>query len=345
MTTQRPNISRRFRNAARFAAVGAGAALLAVLLATVSANSADPLPFPDWPQVPLQTAGGRATEEGHRMTVAESRDQGESGNGKTVPADAVAMAVDDAQIGNRSSGPKVGEAKVAPVAIRPKTQETVASHPEGTDSRKPDRSPLPTVRAEAASVHADPVTESKIRILADSGLLARQSEISESIIIMERQIRQAELLNKLMALKGPEAPIEVAPGRFETFAGTPAGRRLAHEIEEGEINARIRMLELRLKEAELQAALARPVRNTRAEAMAPPPEAVRVSALPTPAEYSVLEILGRNGSYSAVVDVGGRGLMVEEGAMLPDGSEVSSIDPDGIAIIRDGKIVELRIGG
>ena len=339
MTTQRPNISRRFRNAARFAAVGAGAALLAVLLATVSANSADPLPFPDWPQVPLQTAGGRATEESHRMTVAESRDQGESGNGGTLPA------ADDAPIGSRSSGPKVGEAKVAPVAIRPKTQETVASHPEGTDSRKPDRSPLPTVRAEAASVHADPVTESKIRILADSGLLARQSEISESIIIMERQIRQAELLNKLMALKGPEAPIEVAPGRFETFAGTPAGRRLAHEIEEGEINARIRMLELRLKEAELQAALARPVRNTRAEAMAPPPEAVRVSALPTPAEYSVLEILGRNGSYSAVVDVGGRGLMVEEGAVLPDGSEVSLVDPDGIAIIRDGNIVELRIGG
>ena len=194
-------------------------------------------------------------------------------------------------------------------------------------------------------MHSDPVTGSRIRILADSGLLARQSEISESILIMERQIRQVELRNKLMALKGPQAPIEVAPGRFETFAATPAGRRLENEIEESEINARIRMLELRLKEAELKAALAAPLRSSHAKPMAPQRETVPNSVLSAPPVHSVLEILGRNGIYSAVVDVGGRGLMVEEGTVLPDGSEVLSVDPDGIAIIRGGKVVELRIGG
>ena len=105
------------------------------------------------------------------------------------------------------------------------------------------------------------------------------------------------------------------------------------------------MLELRLKEAELKAALAAPRRNAGAVPLAPQREAVRAFVPPAPPVYTVLEILGRNGIYSAVVDVGGRGRMVEEGAVLPDGSLVQSVEPDGIVVIRDGEAVELRIGG
>lgn len=338
MTTQRPKASRRNRNAVRFAAAIAAATSLAVLIAAVPANSVDPLPFPDWPQILQRTADGKVIDDDHRMIVEGSRKQDASGEAGTDPTDPIAAVAHEDPFRIRSSVPEGGAAKGLFGGIGPETRQTVGLHPEGSASGNPGRQPLPTV-------HPDPVTESRIRLLADSGLLARQSEISGSIMIMERQIRQAELLNKLMALKGPEAQIEIAPGRFETFAGTPAGRRLAHEIEESEINARIRMLELRLKEAELKAALAAPLRNARAQPMAPQREAVPDSVLPAPPAYSVLEILGRNGIHSAVVDVGGRGLMVEEGAVLPDGSEVHSVGPDGIAIIRDGKIVELRIGG
>ena len=345
MTTRRSKAPRRTRTAARFATAIATATSLAVLPAAFPANSADPLPFPDWPQVLRRAADGRATDDDLRMTVAEGRHQDASGNAGTDSADAIAAVTPEDPTRSRSSAPEDGAAKGPSDGIGPETQQTVELHPDGSASGKPGRQPSPTVHAGATPGHPDPVTESRIRVLADSGLLARQSEISESILIMERQIRQVELLNKLLALKGPEAPIEVAPGRFETFAGTPAGRRLAHEIEESEINARIRMLELRLKEAELTAALASPVRSARAKPMVQQREVVPSSVLPAPSVYSVLEILGRNGIYSAVVDVGGRGLMVEEGAVLPDGSEVLSVDPDGIAINRDGKVVELRIGG
>ena len=346
MTSQDPKASdRRIRKSFRFAAAVATAASLAVMLAAVPASSVDPLPFPDWPQVLERTADGRAIEDDRRMAVAASLGEDASGDTGADSADAIDGLAHGDPIGSRSSVPAGSASRGLSASAGPETQDTVASHPDGPASAQPDRRPSPKDRAEAVPVHPDPVTESRIRILADSGLLARQSEISESILIMERQIRQAELLNKLMALKGPEAPIEVAPGRFETFAGTPAGRRLAHEIEEGEINARIRMLELRLKEAELKAALAAPGWNARAEPMAPRREAVRDSLAPAPPAYAVLEILGRNGIHSAVVDVGGRGLMVEEGAVLPDGSEVLSVDPDGIVIIRDGEFVELRIGG
>jgi len=192
-------------------------------------------------------------------------------------------------------------------------------------------------------LHPDPVTDSKVRILEVSGLLARQSEISESIIMMERQLRQAELLNKLMVLRGPETPIEIAPGRFETFSDTPAGRRLAYEIEESEITARIRILELRLKEEDLTKALSAPVRAAPVIPAAQSPEELQVPVILRKPTYSLLEILGRNGSYSAIVDVGGKGIMVEAGEALPDGSEVRSISPDGMVIFRDGNIVELRI--
>ena len=346
MTSQSPKAScRRTRKAFRFATAVAAGTSLAVMLAAVPASSADPLAFPDWPQVLQRTADSRANEDDRRMAVAGSLGQDASGDTGTGSAAAVARVAHGDPIGIRSSAPEGGAARGLSAGAGPETQDTVASHRDGSASGKAERRLSSRDRAEATPVHPDPVTESRIRVLADSGLLARQSELSESIMIMERQIRQAELLNKLMALKGPEATIEVAPGRFETFAGTPAGRRLAHEIEEGEINARIRMLELRLKEAELEAALAAPGWNVRAEPIAPRRETVRDSVAPAPPVYSVLEILGRNGIYSAVVDVGGRGLMVEEGAVLPDGSEVHSVDPDGMVIIRDGEIVELRIGG
>jgi len=79
----------------------------------------------------------------------------------------------------------------------------------------------------------------------------RQSEITASIMLLERQLRQAELIGKLMEIYGPESRIEMLPGQYRTFAGTPAGDRVAAELET--LRYQRRMNQLRL-EAEVEAA-------------------------------------------------------------------------------------------
>ena len=198
MTTQRPK-ARRFAIAV--------AASLAALPAAVPANSADPLHFPDWPQVLQRTADGRTIDDDRRMTMEGSRNRNAPGDSGTGPTDAIAAVAHEDPIRSRPVEPEGGAPKGLSDGAGPETRQYDELHPDGPASGKPGRRPSPTVRVGATPVHPDPVTGSRIRILAESGLLARQSEISESIMIMERQIRQAELLNKLMALKGPEASI------------------------------------------------------------------------------------------------------------------------------------------
>ena len=76
----------------------------------------------------------------------------------------------------------------------------------------------------------DPVTEAAARLLAQSGIIARQAEMSESLILIDRQIRQAELIRTLLATLGPDAPVEIAPGVFRTFNDTPEAMRQRIEL-------------------------------------------------------------------------------------------------------------------
>ncbi len=71
----------------------------------------------------------------------------------------------------------------------------------------------------------DPITEQAARLLDGSGLIARQAALSQSLLLMERQIRQAELIKTLLSTLGPDAWIEVAPGEFRSFAETPVALR------------------------------------------------------------------------------------------------------------------------
>ena len=71
----------------------------------------------------------------------------------------------------------------------------------------------------------DPITEQAARLLDGSGLIARQAALSQSLLLMERQIRQAELIRTLLSTLGPDAWIEVAPGEFRSFAETPVALR------------------------------------------------------------------------------------------------------------------------
>ena len=176
----------------------------------------------------------------------------------------------------------------------------------------------------------DPITSGKVRLLRESGLIARQSAIAESILIMERQLRQAELISKLMETLGPGTPIEIMPGEFHDFSSTPAGRRIAAEIEAAELTARIRLLQLKAEETALTGT-------------APPPEPV----IEAPAEPVIwprlVELFGIGGNVSATFSVDGESVVVREGDRLPDGTVIDQISEQSVVIARGGMARELTL--
>ena len=184
----------------------------------------------------------------------------------------------------------------------------------------------------------DPVTEWKAALLEESGLLARQSEISESILLMERQVKQAELIARLMEINGPDAAIEIAPGRFKVFRDTPAGRRIAAEMAENGLDSQKRMLELQVeikrKRAELEeAAVSEPVVSRQEAAAAEEEQVLRLRSAPEPV---LEEIFGTQGRLSAIFRVGGTRLSVIEGNVLPGGALVVAISGNSARIERNG---------
>ena len=184
----------------------------------------------------------------------------------------------------------------------------------------------------------DPITEWKAALLEESGLLSRQSEISESILLMERQIKQAELIARLMEINGPDAAIEIAPGRFKMFRDTPVGRRVAAEMAENGLNSQKRALELQVeikrKRAELDDAPAsNPVLSKREEVSAKVEQLVR--AVPPP-EPVLEEVFGTQGRLVAIFRIGDTRLSVIEGDALPGGARVVAINENSVLIEQNG---------
>ena len=203
---------------------------------------------------------------------------------------------------------------------------------------RPDTEPP---AGEAGPPHPDPVTRQHMEILQGSGLLARQSAISESIIMLERQLKQAELLNRLMALAGPDMLIEVSPGEFRSFADTPAGQRLAMEQEESRLLARIRILELQAQEAGLAGAM-RPD-----AAPKPGPDRLDIRDIVAPKEpehsYVLQEIRGSDGKHSALLEIDGEPRQVRKGDRVPGEMTVLAVGEDSVRLSGRGRIVILRL--
>ena len=184
----------------------------------------------------------------------------------------------------------------------------------------------------------DPITEWKSALLEESGLLARQSEISESILLMERQVKQAELIARLMEINGPDAAIEIAPGKFKVFRDTSAGRRIAAEMAENGLDSQKRALELRVeikrKRAELEdVAISSPTLPRREAVSAQAEQLVR--SVPPP-EPVLEEVFGSQGRLAAIFRVGETRLSVSEGDVLPGGAQVVSISENSAMIERSG---------
>ncbi len=97
------------------------------------------------------------------------------------------------------------------------------------------------VQANTSGAAVDPITEAAARLLDQSGMIARQAELSQSLLLIERQIRQAELIKTLLATLGPDAPVEIAPGVFRTFNDTPDALR--QRIELGQLERELAALQ------------------------------------------------------------------------------------------------------
>jgi hypothetical protein len=156
----------------------------------------------------------------------------------------------------------------------------------------------------------DPITNEQIELLKESGLIDKQSRLSEGLLLMDRQLRQAQLVEQLLAVLGPDARIEVTPGEFKSFADTPAG-----------LQQQIDYLKL---QADLQAAK---------EAMG----VVRKT------EAKISEIFGKSDDLAAVITLGGSTKAVVPGDQLEDGTEILSITPEKVEIQKsDGTIEVLK---
>jgi len=169
-----------------------------------------------------------------------------------------------------------------------------------------------------------------------ASLLMRQSEITASIMLLERQLRQAELIGKLMEIYGPESRIEMLPGQYRTFAETPAGERVAAELETLRYQRRINQLRL---EAEVEAA-----ERHGSGAGIPRVETVSVAGRAgvdeavTPV-LRVHEISGVAGTYQARVTVGGTMMILMRGDIVEGLGDVTVVDRDGVVIrMKDGEI-------
>lgn len=156
----------------------------------------------------------------------------------------------------------------------------------------------------------DPITNDQIELLKESGLIERQSKLSEGLLLMDRQLRQAQLIEQLLGVLGPDAAIEVTPGEFKSFADTPAG-----------LQERIDYLKLKadLKAAEL---------------------AIGVTE---EAETEISEIFGKSGELSAVITSDGSSKTVAIGDRLADGTVILSITPEKVDLQKsDGTIKVLK---
>lgn len=114
----------------------------------------------------------------------------------------------------------------------------------------------------ASGNEVDPVTAAATNLVRDTGLIARQSDMGEGLLLMERQLNFAENVNQLISIMGPDVEIEVAPGVYQSYADTPAGRKAELELLRLEQEAQFANLDFELKLKEREAALIIPPEGT-----------------------------------------------------------------------------------
>jgi hypothetical protein len=197
----------------------------------------------------------------------------------------------------------------------------------------------------------DPITFEATELLDESGLLARQSRLGEGILILDRQLRHAEAIERLIQVLGPDALIEVSPGEFMRFADTPAGMR-----------ARIEMVRLQkeldqMSAQPVAAAQAQPARSDGSELIdqidqrlteiegerSYSKQEIEADTEGEPRQISVREIFGTGSDLSAILQYGPDRVRIRTGDSLLGGVQIVSVERDSVLIVRRGQELRLQL--
>lgn len=187
----------------------------------------------------------------------------------------------------------------------------------------------------------DRVTNEKILQFSQGGLIERQSALSEGLLLMDRQLRQMQLVEQILAAYGPDALVEIAPSQYKSFKNTPAGMR--QEIQYLDLQ-----IQLAQKRAELEQTQVEQRENAAARGLLD-----NVSAASGQTEFTkdalldglvLEEIYGQIGRLNAVVLVAGETVTVRSSDLLPTGHFVLAVGRDTLTVeLEDGSIREFQI--
>ena len=249
------------------------------------------------------------------------------------------------------------------------TASLMATNAFAQNAATPPTAEDPQAVAQAIPATPDAVTNERIQQFAVGGLIERQAALSEGLLLMDRQLRQMQLVEQILAAYGPEAQVEIAPGEFRGFRDTPAGMRqeIAHidlQLQLAEKRAELDqmrgqstqdgmvMADLgRLMEAAGAAAQSQDGTDTLAQLTAPetanPAGLSQSATLPEAVALGTLvieEIYGQLGALKAVVMVAGTRTTVRNNDNLPTGHRVISVGRDRLAVeLMDGGLREFEI--
>lgn len=189
----------------------------------------------------------------------------------------------------------------------------------------------------------DPLTREKEKVIITTGLLSRHAEITESIYLMEQQLKQAQLIIELMEILGPKVPIEISPGKFKNFSDTPAGKRIASEMAIAALKGRADLFDLEMKVVtagqkienalKLQAEIVEFEDNQQTKAR---------ETKPVP-EPRLREIIGGEGNLQAIFSLDDEIVSLKEGEKLLTGEELIQITQEFVELSKFGQTVILRI--
>ena len=177
-----------------------------------------------------------------------------------------------------------------------------------------------------------------------TGLLSRQSEITESILLLERQIRQAELIGRLLEIFGPDTRIEILPGKYISYADTPAGQKVAAELAVNEYQRQITQLQM---QAEIKSA------ENRLRGLQPSlPVTDSIAGIPAISadqemdkpDARIHEIGGLDGNYQAIISLDGIRRHVEAGDNIEGLGKIIDIGRSSLQLLSDGTSKRLHIG-
>ena len=249
------------------------------------------------------------------------------------------------------------------------TASLMATNAFAQNAATPPTAEDPQAVAQAIPATPDAVTNERIQQFALGGLIERQAALSEGLLLVDRQLRQMQLVEQILAAYGPEAQVEIAPGEFRSFRDTPAGMRqeIAHidlQLQLAEKRAELDqmrgqstqdgmvMADLgRLMEAAGAAAQTQDGTDTLAQLTAPdtanPAGLSQSATLPEAVALGTLvieEIYGQLGALKAVVRIAGTRTTVRNNDNLSTGHRVISVGRDRLAVeLMDGGLREFEI--